>query len=128
MAARRAGWTPKNVPTKSANTAARAKGSQETTTGIGETLDSTTETPQPKPVPKQHPQERHGQGLGKELQEHVPSGGTHGPAQADFLGPLGHGDQQDVHQHDAPDQEAQPGESTEQKGQRSARCPLPTRQ
>ena len=114
LAARLAGCTPKNVPTRSAKPIAKANGCQETTAGMGVSLAIPTATAPPKYTSHEHSQNRHTQGFGEKLHEHIAARGSQRTPQSDLLGSLRHGDEQDVHQDDAANQKAQGGQCHQQ--------------
>jgi hypothetical protein len=65
-----------------------------------------------------HAQERDAQRFGQELGEDIAASRPDGAAQPDLRSPLAHGDQQDVHQHDAAHQQAESGQRGQQHGER----------
>ena len=54
--------------------------------------------------------------LDQELQQHLPRPRADGQADADLARPLGHGDEHDVHDADAADEQADAGDGGQQRG------------
>ena len=117
--ARRAGATPKKMPTAAETANASTGDHQAMTAGSGETAATSSERADAEPDADQPADDAEQHRLDEELQQDVALPGAERLAQADLAGPLADADQHDVGDADAADEQRDGGDRGQHQGEQA---------